>query len=242
MRLIFNKAAEDFEISSPFINLKPLSIRRPYIMPFSLEETLLFLNAVPKDFYNYYVVRFFTGMRTSEIDGLKWKYVDFANKKILIRETYQSGQWVSPKTERSVRDIDMSEILEKALLNQKNITGDRELVFPNKKGRPLTYTNVTKRIWYPTLKKSGLALRNPYQTRHTAATLFLASGENPEWVARQLGHSNTEMLFKVYSKFIPNLTRRDGSAFEKLLKDRLEGYGVVMDKTDGSQKQDNNKT
>jgi len=26
-----------------------------------------------------------------------------------------------------------------------------------------------------------------------------------------------EMLFKVYSKYVPNLTRRDGSAFEKFL-------------------------
>jgi len=60
--------------------------------------------------------------------------------------------------------------------------------------------------------------RRPYQTRHTAATLFLASGENPEWVARVLGHASTEMLFKVYSRYIPNLTRQDGSAFETLVK------------------------
>lgn len=35
-------------------------------MPFSLEEVLLFLNAVRNDFRNYYTVRFFTGMRTAE--------------------------------------------------------------------------------------------------------------------------------------------------------------------------------
>lgn len=85
----------------------------------------------------------------------------------------------------------------------------------------MDYNNITKRVWYPTLMKAGLAARTPYQTRHTTATLWLASGENPEWVARQLGHANTEMLFKVYSKFIPNLTRRDGSAFEKFLGGKL---------------------
>ena len=47
--------------------------------------------------------------------------------------------------------------------------------------------------------------------------MWLASGESPEWIARQLGHSNTEMLFRVYSRYVPNLTRRDGSAFERLL-------------------------
>lgn len=32
-----------------------------------------------------------------------------------------------------------------------------------------------------------------------------------------LGHSSTEMLFKVYSRYVPNATRMDGSAFERLL-------------------------
>jgi integrase len=32
-----------------------------------------------------------------------------------------------------------------------------------------------------------------------------------------MGHTTTEMLFKVYSRYAPNLTRADGSAFERLL-------------------------
>ncbi|MFX9521778.1 site-specific integrase, partial [Acinetobacter baumannii] len=31
-------------------------------------------------------------------------------------------------------------------------------------------------------------------------------------------HSTTEMLFRVYSRYIPNVTRRDGSAFEAMLE------------------------
>ena len=59
------------------------------------------------------------------------------------------------------------------------------------------------------------------QTRHTAATLWLAAGEAPEWIARQMGHASTEMLFKVYSRYVPNLTRKDGSAFERLLDEQM---------------------
>jgi integrase len=84
----------------------------------------------------------------------------------------------------------------------------------------LDHNLITKRVWYPTLKRLGLRPRTPYQTRHTAATLWLASGENPEWIARQLGHSNTTMLFQVYSRFVPNFTRQDGSAFLRLLEER----------------------
>jgi integrase len=221
LRLVLNEAADELEFSTPFINLKPLPVKKPDIMPFSFDEVLLFLKAVRKDFYNYYVVRFFTGMRTAEIDGLKWKHVDFINKIILIRETWQNKQWVSPKTESSIRDIDMSKIVEDSLFKQRQKTGKFDLVFCNKNGKPLDYNNISKRIWYPTLIQTGITPRNPYQTRHTAATLLIASGENPEWVARQLGHSNTEMLFKVYSKFIPNLTRKDGAAFEKILEEKM---------------------
>ena len=72
------------------------------------------------------------------------------------------------------------------------------------------------------LRHLGLRRRRPYQTRHTAATLWLAAGENPEWIARQMGHTTTEMLFRVYSRYVPNLTRRDGSAFDNLIKANLK--------------------
>lgn len=73
----------------------------------------------------------------------------------------------------------------------------------------------------PTLHRLGLASRTPYQTRHTAATLWLASGENPEWIARHLGHATLDMLFRRYARFVPNLTRQDGSAFLRLLEERV---------------------
>ena len=56
-----------------------------------------------------------------------------------------------------------------------------------------------------------------YQTRHTFATLMLAFGENPSWVAQQLGHTSAEMVYRRYTRFIPNLTRQDGSAASRWL-------------------------
>jgi len=55
-----------------------------------------------------------------------------------------------------------------------------------------------------------------YETRHTFASWALAAGESPEWVARTLGHVNTAMVYRTYGRYIPNLTRQDGSAFERL--------------------------
>jgi integrase len=221
LRLIINEACDEFNLRSPFEKIEPLSIVQQDINPFSPTEVKIFLKGVRQDFGNYYKTRFFSGMRTAEIDGLKWKYVDFRNKKILIRETWQRKRWDTPKTKSSIRDIKMSPIVEEALREQHLITRHLALVFANKKGNPLDHNLVTKRVWYPTLKKLDLQLRTPYQTRHTAATLWLASGENPEWIAKQMGHSSTEMLFTKYSKFVPNLTRRDGSAFESFLENNI---------------------
>jgi integrase len=121
-----------------------------------------------------------------------------------------------------------------ALKRQHSATRHKsEYVFCNRLGEPLDHNNVTKRVWYPLLRRLGLKKRRPYQTRHTAATLFLASGENPEWVAKTLGHSSTEMLFKVYSRYIPNATRMDGSAFEKLVGSSL--FSTVKEQTHESE-------
>ena len=106
-----------------------------------------------------------------------------------------------------------------------------EFVCCTTNGTTLDHNNVTTRIWYPLLARLGIEKRRPYQTRHTTATLWLAAGESPEWIAKQMGYASTEMLFKVYSRFVPNLTRKDGSAFENLLQRNLnigntEGRGV----------------
>ena len=116
----------------------------------------------------------------------------------------------------------MSSLVYEALQNQFAATGELgDYVFCSRTGATLNHRNVTQRIWYPTLQLLGLKRRRPYQTRHTAATLWLAAGENPEWIARQLGHANTQMLFKIYSRFVPNLTRQDGSAFERLIQSQV---------------------
>lgn len=90
-------------------------------------------------------------------------------------------------------------------------------MFCTREGNPYEARNIIRRVWRPLLLNLGLRVRRPYQTRHTAATLWLAAGENPEWIARQMGHTTTQMLFRVYSRFVPNLTRQDGSAFDKLV-------------------------
>lgn len=217
LRMILNEAADRYGFRSSFENIKQLRIEKRDVHPFSLQEVMTFIDAVREEYRNYFIVRFFTGMRTSEIDGLKWKFVDFDLEKICIRETYVHRRTQTVKTIGSARDIDMSSMVLKALREQYEVTGRGEYVFTNAQGNPVDKTNLRERIWKPTLEAIGMDYRRPYETRHTAATLWLAAGEAPEWIAKQMGHTTTKMLFEIYSRFVPNLTRQDGSAFEKLL-------------------------
>lgn len=212
------EAADRFDCTNPVDKVKRLKQQRVDIQPFSMDEVRLLIARVREDYRPYVIVRFFTGMRTAEVHGLKWKYVDFDRREILIRETWVRGRFEYTKTDGSQREIHMSQPVFDALRAQYEKTGQlSETVFCTREGAPLDLDNVTNRVWYPLLRNVGLDRRRPYQTRHTAATLWLAAGENPEWVARQLGHANTQMLFRTYSRFIPNLTRRDGSAFDSLI-------------------------
>lgn len=221
LRQVLNEAADRFGFTTPYRGIKSLKVPRTEVEPFSIEEVKIIIKTVRADFKNYYTVRFYSGVRSAEIDGLMWKYVDLDRREILIRKTLVNGEITTAKTDGSEREIQMSEPVYQSLLAQKKVTGKQTFVFSNKSGEPLDANNVRRRVWYPLLRHLDIKKRTPYQTRHTFATLLLAAGENPEWIARVLGHTSTEMLFTVYSRFVPNLTRRDGSAFDRLLKDNF---------------------
>ncbi|WP_040642792.1 Arm DNA-binding domain-containing protein [Psychrobacter aquaticus] len=227
LRMILEEASDRHEFEMPYKNIKNLKQARPDVNPFTLAEVWLILKYVRADYKPYYTIRFFTGMRTSEIDGLKWDCINFDRREISIREALVNGEMGPTKTLGSQRDIAISQLVYDALLEQKARTyGKSEFVFCNSQGNPMEYRNVNRRVWKPTLALLGLKHRRAYQTRHTAATLWLAAGENPEWIARQMGHSSTEMLFRVYSRYVPDITRQDGSAMDNLLlasKEKLTG-------------------
>lgn len=222
LRQCLTEASERFGLPDVFKGVKRLKARRPDVQPFSLDEVEEIRKNIRSDFRSYATVRFFTGMRTGEINGLKWKYVDFEKELILVRETFSAGEAEeNAKTETSLRDIPMLPMVKEALQQQWSTRNpDSDYVFVTRDGNPIDAHNFANRIWYPLLRYLELDKRRPYQTRHTTATLMLASGENPEWIAKLMGHTNTQMLFTVYSRFVPNLTRQDGLAIAGMLSRR----------------------
>lgn len=217
LKTLFRTAKRRREIrENPCEHIRPLKTEKPQIDPLSFDEVRRFLAKVDPHYHAYFFTAFFTGMRPGEQIALRWEDIDFPERTISIRRSRVKGIEGPPKTGSSYRDI---EILPPLLDVFKTHEAETRLrfqspyVFLSREGGMICLDNLRKRIWYKTLKRARIRPRRMYETRHSFATLMLASGENPHWIARMMGHASTDMLFKRYSRWIPNLTHRDGSAF-----------------------------
>jgi len=156
-----------------------------------------------------------TGLRPSEQVALKWGAIDDEFIHIELSRVYNREK-SDLKTEESRRRIQIRPGIKECLKQQRELSQhlDRPYVFVNMEGRPILRDKL-REVWARVLKKTDLIYRRMYETRHTFASWALAAGETPEWVARTLGHVDTSMVYKTYGRYIPNLTRQDGSAFER---------------------------
>lgn len=118
LHMILEEASDRFNFASPWRKIKPLKQTKAEVEPFTLPEVKLILERVRPDFKAYYTTRFFTGLRSSEIDGLRWRYVDFDAGLISIREAFVMGSMVATKTDGSRREVAMNRLVMEALKAQ----------------------------------------------------------------------------------------------------------------------------
>ena len=160
-----------------------------------------------------------TGLRPSEQVALKWSAIDDRFIHIELSRV-RNVEKEDLKTDESRRMIEIRPSMKKVLEDQWELTRHFEsaYVFLTHIGTPIIQDRLREQ-WAKAMKESGLRYRRMYETRHTFASWALGAGELPEWVARTLGHVDTSMVYRTYGRYIPNLTRRDGSAFEALYID-----------------------
>ena len=154
----------------------------------------------------YFTVAFYTGMRPEELIALRWGDVDWVGGSIHVQRvrTFRGQERDGSKT-HSERDVDMTSPVIDALKAMKPFTfmkdGD---IFENPVTGKSWHDERSQRdhYWAPSLKRLGIRKRRAYATRHTYATTALMNDLNPNYVARQLGHTNAKMLFEKYAKWI----------------------------------------
>ena len=63
------------------------------------------------------------------------------------------------------------------------------------------------------------------QTRHSFATTAISLGENPLWIAHIMGHRDTDMIIKVYTKYLKNaVNNNDGNALNEIYSDVISNH------------------
>ena len=203
----------------------------PTMDPFSFEELEQLLKTAAEKIPNYfYMIAIWakTGLRPGEVCALKWTCLDKFNRKLLIRETrHSNGTDGPPKTEHSIRDIDLSEETLWLFKRQEQLTGLNPYIFINDGNGKPWITHYLQDLFKRLCRLAGLKYRQPMQMRHTFATLHIGAGENITWVSEMLGHASVAVTLKKYNRFKRNLTRQDGSAFESMVKGHF-GKDLVM--------------
>ena len=210
--------ADEYRFEYPLRRYRSLKEEKADSHPMTFEEVQRFLAVVSSYWHDYFVVRFWTGMRSCEIHGLFDEHIDFEHRLIRIRQNYVDGEICNVKTPKSRRDLKMCDTLFDALkriiANKKH---DTPFLFTTSQGKPISTNYIGKHVWYKTLAKAGLRRRRPYETRHTAAVLHIAAHENPLYISQMLGHSDTRLLFEVYAPYVANASGIDGSAFSEMM-------------------------
>ncbi len=183
------------------------------IDPLDEKEIRTLLKTANGQIKNLFQFALFTGLRTSELIGLEWDDIDWVNNLVRVQRAVVDKQVKITKTKAGTRKITLFPPALAALADQKKYTFLHSTrVFHNPKTSAPWETDkqIRESAWRPTLKKAGIRYRNPYQTRHTYASMLASNGENLWWLSQQLGHETIEMIMRHYGKWIPDRSKKNG--------------------------------
>lgn len=202
---------------NPSKHVQALPVRRE-VDPLSEEELELALAHMDKFWLPLFQTLAFTGARPNEIIALRWKDIDWVNRKIHIRKGRVRGVEGMPKTMSSIRDIPILPQVEQALLAQKErgVVSVDGYIFTDKSGKPIH--KHLDRPWNSALKKAGVRHRPSYCLRHSWASICLLKGMSVTYVAKLLGHSTIDTVIRYYARWIEGATVTEEDKLRKLFE------------------------
>ncbi len=175
------------------------------------------------NFYVFFNIAFFTGMRKGEIHALKWSDISDDTIKISrsITQKLRGGdRETPPKNQSSIRTIDLPLPLKKVLEEHYNrcksisgfsdswrICGCKQCIRDS--------TLETRNKFYAEL--AGVKKIRIHDFRHSHASLLANNGINIQEIARRLGHSNIEVTWNIYSHLYPHENERALEILNKIV-------------------------
>ena len=210
---------------------------KPFLMPEMFEALLA---QIREPYATMVYVAVYTGLRVSELIGLRWRNVH--PDSISIDERCCRGDWGAPKSEASNATIPVNPEVIERLHVLKNIVvqvkagrgvrrypvmksdGPDDLVFPSVvKGVPMRDNNILVRHIKPAAAKLGVPWVNWQVLRRSYATWLNIVGANAKDAQALMRHSRASTTLDVYQQHVPESQRRVVNQLTKLGKLRLVG-------------------
>ena len=175
----------------------------------------------------FYSLALETGMRKSELCGLKWS--NLAEGRLTVqRQLIKPGSnpMFGPLKNKTPRTLELApetlDLLRKHKRHQAEIKlrnrqyyRDHGLMFAKEwdglqrrhdvLGNPLQVNNLGQREFAKLLKASGVRRIKFHGMRHTCATLLLQAGVPAHVVQKRLGHKRIEMTMGIYAHALPSM-------------------------------------
>jgi integrase len=217
----------EYLIKTPMEGLRlPLDKRarqpKPTITP---EDFHKLVQLISEPYATMLYVAVWTGLRVSEVIGLKWRCIHADS--MTIAERYCRGDWSVPKTDASAATIGVEPHVIARIFRLKTLSvevragsGTRTyqlgksdnsdaLVFQSvKDGRPMNDQNILKRHIQPAARKLGLPFVNWRCLRTSHATWLVQAGADPKSVQGQMRHSRISTTMDIYAQIVPAAQRR----------------------------------
>lgn len=220
---------------------------KKYALSFDQENE--FLNRVKNHYiakknYNLYAILLNTGMRISEVVGLRWKDIDFENRAISINHQLQQrtidGKLTfyctdGAKTPSGVRDIHMNDKLYELFKSQRKewfslpkepdyeIDGYKDFVFISyRSGNALNINNIRKQLKYIVNMNDSRDIKlpniSPHIFRHTYATRLAEAGVDIKVAQKILGQTDIRTTIGVYNHVDESRELRELEKLDDLYK------------------------
>jgi integrase len=194
---------------------------KPYIDPLKF---LALVALIPEPYATMVFVAVYTGLRVSELIGLKWRNV--LTDSITVEERYCRGEWGVPKSEPSNATIPVNSGVIDRILRLKTLTveiragnairrypavkrsGPDDLVFASVvKGVPMRDNNILTRFIKPAARSLEMGWVRQVLRRSHATWLKLAGADVKDAQA-QMRHSRVTTTLEIYQQFVPASQRK----------------------------------
>jgi integrase len=187
------------------------------------EQFHLLLAALPEALRLMVETAVSTGMRISEILGLRWRSVDLDSGLVRIEERYYRGDTDEPKTERSRRVLPLGCLVD-AYRRLKPLNAAPEAYVFNYDGEPLDDRELLRDAIRPAAERLGISFPGFgwHTFRRQNLTLIQEEGATSFEAQEQAGHSRPSMTSE-YT--IVGLARRERAV--RRVQERVLGTGTT---------------